>query len=409
MAAFNYYLANDNQRGDKLIMLSFCYDGRRLRFSTGETIDKKYWNEEEQRAKKSLTGCMELNNLLDRIEEFVKKIYREGKTYNHALTNEYFRDKINKEIDPASNAPKSFFDYYNEFIEIQKTTKAHGTIQKYRTLLNHLTDFQHRKKYNIAFEKIDIRFYEDFTAFFINDLGLVNNSVAKYIKTLKTFLQWATEREYNANNSFRKFKTREKDADIIYLTEIELFRLYKLDLSKNITLEKVRDTFCFGCFTGLRYSDILRVNKDNVKGDEINFLSEKTTEMLSIPLNEFSEAILKKYKYSLPVISNQKTNEYLKTLGKYAEIDESIVVTKFRGAEEIQVKKPKYNFISTHTARRTFVTLSLEKGMRPEIVMSITGHKEYNTFKKYIKITNKVKNIDMKRIWNNESSLLAVV
>lgn len=409
MAAFNYYLANDNKRGDKLIMLSFCYDGRRLRYSTGETVNDNYWNEEEQRVKKSLTGCMEINNLLDRIEEFVKKIYREGKTYNYTLTNEYFRDKINKEIDPASNAPKTFFDYYYEFIEIQKTTKALGTIKKYKTLLNHLTDFQQRKRYSISFEKIDTRFYEDFTAFFINDLGLVNNSVAKYIKTLKTFLQWATEREYNKNNSFKKFKTRERDADIIYLTEIELFRLYELDLSKNFTLEKVRDVFCFGCFTGLRYSDILRVNKDNVRGGEINFLSEKTTEILNIPLNKFSETILKKHKYSLPIISNQKTNEYLKKLGKYAEIDEPVLITKFRGAEEIQVTKPKYEFLSTHTARRTFVTLSLEKGMRPETVMNITGHKEYNTFKKYIKITSKVKSIEMKRIWDKETSLLAVV
>lgn len=292
---------------------------------------------------------------------------------------------------------------------MQKSFKTYRTIQKYNTLKSHLLQFQSKKVYNLSFEKIDIRFNELFTAFCITDLNLVNNSIAKYIKTLKTFLHWATDRGYNKSLSFVKFKAKERDADIIYLTEDELFTLYNKDLSKNIALDKVRDTFCFGCFTGLRYSDITRVTKENVKGGEINFISEKTTEKLSIPLNEYSEAILKKYNYSLPVISNQKTNEHLKELGKLAELDEPIMITRFKGAEEIQVTKPKYEFIGTHTARRTFVTLSLEKGMRPEIVMSITGHKEYNTFKKYIKITNKVKNIDMKRIWNKESSLLAVI
>lgn len=409
MAKANFYLKEPQAEVETLIYLFFHYDGNRLKYSTGETIEPKYWNEEDQRAKKSLTGSSELNGLLDRVEEEAKKIHRESKTYNRPLTNEYFREKLDKEFSPKGNSPKSFFEFYSEYIEVQRTTKTHRTIQKYRTLLNHLNQFQERKKYTVSFDKIDIRFYEQFTAFYLNDMGLVNNSVAKYIKTLKSFLNWATERGINTNLSFKKFKAKEKDADIIYLTEKELFRLYELDLSKNPALEKVRDTFCFGCFTGLRYSDITRVNKENVKEGEIFFISEKTTEMINVPLNMYSKKILEKYDYSLPVISNQRTNEHLKKLGKYAEIDEPVTLTKFRGAEEIQFKKPKYEFIGTHTARRTFVTLSLEKGMRPETVMNITGHKEYNTFKKYIKITSKVKSAEMKRVWDKENSLLAVV
>ena len=83
-----------------------------------------------------------------------------------------------------------------------------------------------------------------------------------------------------------------------------------------------------------------------------------------------------------------------------AEINESVIVTKYRGLEKVEFLEPKYNFISSHTARRTFVTLSLEKGMRPETVMSITGHKDYKTFKKYIKLTDKVKMNEMNQIWS---------
>jgi integrase len=100
------------------------------------------------------------------------------------------------------------------------------------------------------------------------------------------------------------------------------------------------------------------------------------------------------------LFSNQKMNEYLKEIGKLAEINENIAIVKYRGLEKVEFLEPKHNFISSHTARRTFVTLSLEKGMRPETVMSITGHKDYRTFKKYIKLTDKVKLAEMNDIWS---------
>jgi len=402
MANVNFYLKDKKAKTETLVYLFFSYNNERLKYSTGEKIHPKNWNFDNQRVKKSFSGSLEINNLFDRIGEAVQKIHRIAITENHNLNNEYLKEKLNKQINPAGNSPKRFFDFLSEFIEVNKVSKTHRTIQKYKTLENHLKDFQNKKHFTLSFEKIDARFYEQLTTYFISDLLLLNNSSAKYIKTLKTFLHWATERGYNTNLSFIKFKAQERDADIIYLTEKELLRLYNFDLSKKPAQENVRDVFCFGCFTGLRYSDIIRVKKGHIKGDELHFVSEKTTDRLIIPLSNYAKAILKKHKYSLPILSNQKTNEHLKEIGKLEgiEIDEPIVLTKFRGVEEIQVKKPKYEFLSSHTARRTFVTLSLEKGMRPETVMSITGHKEYATFKKYIKITSKVKLVEMKRIWN---------
>lgn len=379
-----------------------------MKYSTGETINPKYWNDKKQRAKKSLTGSLELNGLLKRIDEEANKIYREAKTFGKNLTNEYFKECLEKELHLSGKASLNFFDYFKEFIEVQRSFKVAKTILKYEGLQKHLLNFQSKKRITVSFENIDTRFYEVFTTYSINDLHHVNNTITKHIKTLKTFLRWATERGYNKNVTFLKFKATERDADIIYLTQDELFMLYKLDLSDNPDLDKVRDTFCFGCFTGLRYSDIMRVNKDNVKQGEINFVSEKTTEKINIPLNSYSEAILKKHKYALPVLPNQKTNDLLKELGEFAGIKEPVMITRFRGAEEVQMIKPKYKFIGTHTARRTFVTLSLEKGMRAETVMGITGHKQYATFKKYIKITNKVKRVEMKQIWDNEPALKVV-
>jgi integrase len=400
MAKSNFYLKDSKSKGESLIYLFFSYNGTRLKYSTGESITPKDWNSEAQRAKKSMTGALELNNLLDRIEEEVRRIYRNGVTNNHVLTNEYIKERLDRQINPGSNAPKDFFGFFDEIKELQKTTKSNHTLQKYQTTINHLKSFQKKRKYTVVFEKIDSKFMEYFQSYCLQDLKIVDNSFSKYIKALKTFLNWATERGYNTNLAFLKFKVKERDADIIYLTEKELLHLLDFDLKEVPYLERVRDAFCFGCFTGLRFSDIARVSKSTIKKDEIHLVSEKTTESIRIPLNDYALEILEKYDYSFPVISNQKSNDYLKKLGEYCSIDDSVTLTKFRGAEELSSTKPKYKFLSTHVARRTFVTLSLEKRMRPEIVMSITGHKDYKTFKKYIKITDKVKGAEMKSIWH---------
>ncbi|RZK18616.1 MAG: site-specific integrase, partial [Flavobacterium sp.] len=98
--------------------------------------------------------------------------------------------------------------------------------------------------------------------------------------------------------------------------------------------------------------------------------------------------------------SNQKMNDYIKDIGMQAGIDSPVILTKYKGATKIEKSEPKFKFLSSHSARRTFVTLSLEKGMRPEVVMSITGHKDYATFKKYIKLTENVKLAEMNNAWN---------
>jgi integrase len=176
--------------------------------------------------------------------------------------------------------------------------------------------------------------------------------------------------------------------------------LYNLDLTNNARLERVRDVFCFSCFTGLRFSDTVTVNRGNVRGAELFITTRKTSDNLSIPLSEQATSLLVKYDCKLPSISQQKTNDYIKELGKLAGIDEPTELTKHRGAAEVKKTEPKYKFMTTHTARRTFVTLALERGMRAETVKAITGHKDDKSFKNYIKITDKIKILEMQKVWS---------
>lgn len=418
MATVKLYLKDSRAKSETLIYLSYQYDSNRFKYSTGQKIRPQFWNSDKQSVKKSFTGSMEINNILNGARNSINEIHRTALIEGIIVSNEYFRAALKKSVNKKEGKRKSFFDCLDEFSSVALTRKGEqrkpNTLKKFTSLKNHLLSYQAKYKKNISFETINTQFYQQFVSFLREETeersGLLNNSVGRYISAIKTFLKWAShpDRGYNKFDTFHEFQTFSEDADIIYLTYDELMNLYSFDFKGNTRLQQVRDVFCFGCFTGLRYSDIAQIRKSNLKGEEIHFKTQKTKDSLIVPLNEFALEILQRNNFQLPVISNQKTNKYIKEIGELVGIDEEIILTKYRGVEEVKFKEPKYKFITVHTSRRTFVTLSLEQNMRAETVMSITGHKDYKTFKKYIKITSKVKLVEMKQVWNRPAKLSVV-
>lgn len=419
MATVNFYLKDSRAKSETPINLCFQYENNRFKFAAGEKVHPKFWNGENQRVKKSYRGSLEINTILDKCEEEIKKIYRTSIADGVSLSNEYLRVTLKKSLNKTEGKRKSFIECLDEFVEEALTGKGKqrkpNTLKKFTSLKKHLLRYQSKKKTSISFDSINSDFYDKFVSFLREDnkekAGLLDNSIGKYISALKTFLIWAshTDRGYNKFNTFREFAPLSEEVDIIYLTEDDLMKLYSFDFKGNARHQNVRDMFCFGCFTGLRYSDMTQIRKSNVKGEQLHFKTVKTQDSLIVPLNEFALEILERNDFRLPIISNQKSNLFLKEIGEIVGIDEEIILTKSRGAEPVVFKAPKYNFLTVHTSRRTFVTLSLEKGMRAETVMAITGHKDYKTFKKYIKITSKVKLVEMKQVWNRPPKMAVVV
>ena len=163
-------------------------------------------------------------------------------------------------------------------------------------------------------------------------------------------------------------------------------------------LERVRDVLLFCCFTGLRHSDVYNLKRSDVKDEHIEITTIKTADSLIIELNDHSKAILEKYKdipfkndKALPVVSNQKMNEYLKELGELAEIDEPVRETYYKGNERIDEVTPKYSLLCTHTGRRTFICNALALGIPVQVVMKWTGHSDYKAMKPYIDVADEIK------------------
>jgi len=321
------------------------------------------------------------------------------------------------------------FEFIDQYLADNATTRAKGSLSVYRALRAHLEAYQKHSKKKVTFLNIDYQFFESFQNFLIQYRNLNNTTVAKQLSTVKTFLSYAKARGVEVSAKYKDFKIKKESLEVIALTMKEFESLINLDLSDNKRLDQVRDVFCFSCTTGLRYSDLNLLRREHIKDEEIRFTVKKTKELLTIPLNTYSLAILEKYQgmsKPLPVISNQKLNLYLKGwddkdesgkikkhnpgLCEIAGINESIEIVRYRGTKREAIVYPKYELIGVHTGRKTFATLSLEKGMSAEEVMSITGHKDYQSFKRYVKITENRKKVVMVKAWGGlkENKLKAI-
>ncbi len=392
-----------SQNTIKTIWASIYENGNSVLLNTHEKVDTRYWDKKTHRAnirkarEPRLKGELNLlNQFLNAYENKIHKIRLKMKTEDPTVEFSEIVAKIKNEFGDKTN---TFFDVYDDFIKTKGAVVGKPTIQKHKRLKKLLMEFEKDITYKLNFNSINKLFEDKFFAYLIEDKEMLNSTAHKTISFLKTFLIWAYDRKLNPNTDFRSFKGKTYENEVIFLTEEELMTLYNFKLDDD-RLARVRDVFVFQCFTGPRYSDILSLKKEDIRAGTWNLRQQKTKNINQIPLNKYAISILAKYPVNnLPVISNQKMNNYIKELCELAGIDETITIVKYRGNKRIEETKKKFEIIGTHTARRTFITLSLRKGMKPEVIMKITGHKSYNMFQKYLKIADDHTRKEMFEAW----------
>ena len=404
----NYYLDTHlNKKNEATIFIDISIAKNRFKLSTRSRVQPKYWDEKKQRIKASFIGSPEFNARLTKLNSDVLKIYNRQKSEDEPLDLLGFKKSIRNIVsdEPKSTDSQEFWSAYNDYLDYIKSNKAEGTFKKYQTMFKHI-EYWDKERQPVTFELFDIKFYDKFVLYLNQKKRINNNTVGKYIKNLKAFLSWAYDREYHSNEKWRDWKAPSQETVNVSLTEKELMTLYHMDLSYDPSLAKIRDVFCFGCFTGQRYSDIYNFKWQDIEGDFWINKVQKTKDHLEVPLNVYAKSIITRYKEAqfkgervLPVLTNQRLNTRIKDLCEDAGLDGPIRTINYIGNEVEEEVLPKWMKIGTHTGRRTFITLSLEKGMRVETVMSITGHSDYRTFQKYIKHKKEVKRREMDEVW----------
>jgi integrase len=398
----------------------------RAKFSTGFTVIPKNWDKEKCRVKNVVSEKNKaiINSRLNDIEEEFDKLTTQHLQTNTVLSKEFVKLHFEEFLKPKQPTtaettlitPKDeFFNMLNQYITDSENGKrknhdgenlAFRSIQRYKTVQTKLIEFSKIYDRDMSLITIDETFYLDFVAWLQVSKGFSKNNIGKYITTIKSIMNYAVEEGLIEKVSYRtkKFKATSEESDSVYLTITELEKMYALDLSQNLRLERVRDLFIVGSFTGFRYSDLNNINRQDIKTDEdgyqfIEIVQEKTGDPVTVPVLPLVHEIFVKYGYVLPSITNQKMNDYIKEVCQMAEIKETITKRITKGGLQVKTYLEKWELVTTHTARRSFATNAYKKGVDTLSIMHVTGHKTEKAFMKYIKIDDREKSKRFRIAW----------
>lgn len=196
---------------------------------------------------------------------------------------------------------------------------------------------------------------------------LSNSTHGKRMKHLRWFLK-------TLNYDVKTIAIRSHKKEIIALTLDELNKLEKVDVSASIEQQKAKDLFLLGCYTGLRISDLKRINETRIIDGKICMSLQKNQKEVSIPLRDETKEILQKYGMSSPKISEQQLNESIKKICKGAGIDKDLTLKTNKAGKDIETRVKKYQLITSHTASKTFITLAPQRfGLTPPEIAAIVG------------------------------------
>lgn len=397
--SINFFL--DKKEGSETAPLRFRIawsGGQRLSMNVGYSIDINGWSQQEQRCKKkSLHGKKQIpaqviNRTIEKITSIIDDAFAQ-------FSNSPSKEELKNIIDPSdkkNDKTKLITSYFNEFLNDGELDGwSESTCEKLLTLKHHFKGYNP----NLTFDDIDENFSRSFTQYLLSK-NIGNVTIKKYLKNVQWFVRWAKDKGYCNCDDFLSHKDKLKTAKrpIIFLSWSELMTLYNFDFKQRYALEQVRDVFCFSCFTSLRFSDVQALKRSNVNETHISITTKKTSASLIIDLNKYSKAILDKYKDIdfpnggvLPVISGPRTNEHLKEIAKMCGFDDEISMTAYYGNKREDTKYKKWELITFHSARRTFISNALMLGIPANIVMKWTGHTDYKAMLPYIEIADEAR------------------
>jgi integrase len=296
--------------------------------------------------------------------------------------------------------PADLFAAYDQFIE--RNGFRPSTKTNHRKAKNHLTKFAKTYTLRLTFDRLDRLFWERFGAYLLTVEQMTNDSAWNVLKSIRAFLNDAVERGLTTTEDFRKVTRKSlpkgETSDKPYLTFEELERVRNLDLTDDARLDRVRDLFVFLCYTGVRFGDSQQLRPENIDGDMIRLTLEKNRKAVTVPLLDPARKILDKYERTLPRISNQKANDYLKEVLRKAEINTKCQVVRHSGTERREVIASKYELCGMHTAKRTYVSLLRQRGVSVEALMKATGNSRA-TLERYILRTDAEALEEIREAW----------
>lgn len=406
------------------ILADITFSRKRIWYHTGYRIAPSKWDEKVQRVKRNNANedgasASEINQRLVKLEAAVDEVFSQLELQQDEATPISVREELKKVLNEEKSTRLTVTEVYQIYIDEHEkemrespdtATWRKGTLTKHKTMLRHLQGFSS----GIYFEDIDDEFLSKFELHLIGK-GLSNNYTHKSMKDIKSFLNWAFKKGYNRNNTYQSFSPRFRDEtknddtiNLYALTDEEIEAIMTFP-TKREAIDRARDIFIFACFTGMRFSEVISLRWSNIFGDIVDIIAPKTNKRQRFALPLEAQRIIGKYPrdpkvedpYVFPHISNQKYNKHLKDVGRLAGMTGDWIQEKQNGRNKTRITRPKYELLTSHVARRTFVTMCLRRGMSGEDIRAVTGHSTAAMMGKYVKMDDDSKREKM-NILNGE-------
>lgn len=423
---YTFKLKEPNSDKETLILFScfFKDENKKFIYSTGEKINPKNWDAPNKfpflNGKNKAPFLESIKIQLNRYSDLMQITESERKKINEPFGSDTLKKAFDEEFKRSLKGKNVFFEKYDEFFneKVGQLQWTAGTKVRYQNIRNILKRFEIAKNYPLTFNRIDAKFHAEFTDYSLNTLKHVNNTYLRNLTFFKTFMNWAIDRKYTYNEKFKKFNIDDSKKHIIKETVTSQIALNIDDLNKIMghefktkSLERVRDVFVFACVTGMRFGELSLISKSNVTDTHIILKEEKGVfkEPRNIPLTTLSKYILTKYDFELPLIANQKQNKYLKDAFQEMEFLKKIEKATNRGREVERTEDFFYTRITTHTARRTFITMMKRKGVSDKLIAKATGHKDMATLNKYYQVDDEQTKEAMDDVFSVEIPLKKII
>ncbi len=409
-----FYLRKTGTRTAK-IRATLPYHYRHAEIATGLEIEISKWDPATKRTKPNtkhvyqdqIISGAKFDQMLDQIAGSLAAAYNECLKQNYgkfpkreAVVDKYRTMDLGQLNMAAVVLP--FTTYFDDFIadgtkgNLQRENSISPSPWKPATIKKHKNAKWHWEQFDSRFPLSEFSAAKlgDFIQHLIKE-NKANTTIEKVYKSIKLYIKWLVYNEKLSPKTIqllRDFKIglrRVPDKQMqqqnnLALTKDELQSIIQADIPESKQyLKRTRDVFVFQCHTGLRYSDLSELKRTNLKTNRgqygsLEIFSTKGQKRLVIPLTKQARNIIDKYNdlpsgELLPCPSNQKLNTYIKELFKLAKINDHVELISFVGSTQRIMSGPKHKFARSHIARKTFINLALNKGMKPEIVAAIAG------------------------------------
>lgn len=417
-----FNLRKQKSKKPEKIYLICRFNGEKFVYPTAFNILPKHWNTKAGEIRNVIEEPNRdtINTYLRNLKTAAKNIYERTIADKNLVIKQTLKTELDKWTGKTTSEKTVFSDWVQSYIDksperIDPKTGIkinYRTVQKYKTTLTILKTFEKDNRQKLDFETITISTLTDFRDYLTSIKKYTINSVAKYVDIFRHFLRAASNEKISIDpetiNPGRFTLAKEKPQDI-YLTESELQTIAAYDFTDSNkfitinqtskgkvmsvkvrynTLDRVRDLFLIGCYTGLRVSDYNNIQSHHIKEKYIDLHQQKTRQRVVIPIHKTVKTIISKYGGNTPPkISDQKLNQYIKEICKLAGITEPIEKQQTKGGEKISIVLEKWQLVASHTARRSFATNMTKQGIPIQFIMKITGHKKESVFLEYVKLS----------------------